>query len=106
MLSTDYRLRLESICEKISNGESVELSEMIWAEKLSKANTTAASFLRRARRQATNREMVEGSLDDFLNRMDLGDPDPTNHKNGFQSPDEIAEFFKRDDFDGERLRRD
>ena len=34
MLSTQYRLRLEAICERIVKGESVELSEMIWAEKL------------------------------------------------------------------------
>ena len=29
MLSTQYRLRLEAICERIATGESVELSEMI-----------------------------------------------------------------------------
>jgi hypothetical protein len=34
MLSTQYRLRLEGICDKIVKGESVELNEMIWAEKL------------------------------------------------------------------------
>ena len=34
MLSPKYRLRLETICEKIVAGETVELSEMIWADKL------------------------------------------------------------------------
>ena len=46
MLSTQYRLRLEAICERIATGESVELSEMIWAEKLAKANRSAATILR------------------------------------------------------------
>ena len=34
MLSTQYRLRLESICEKIIKGESVELSEMYGQKNL------------------------------------------------------------------------
>jgi len=96
MLSTQYRLRLESICEKIVKGESVELSEMIWAEKLAKSNRSAATILRQARRRAANPEMTEDSLDGFMNALDLGDPDPSNHKTGFQSPDDIVDWFKRD----------
>ena len=34
MLSTAYRLRLESICRCIANKEQVPLEDMIWAEKL------------------------------------------------------------------------
>jgi hypothetical protein len=101
MLSTQYRLRLEGICLKIANREAVELSEMIWAEKLSKSNQSAASILRRARRKAANPDMTEDSLDGFLNAMDLGDPDPQNHRTGFNSPDEIVDWFKRDDLTNE-----
>jgi hypothetical protein len=97
MLSTQYRLRLEAICDKIVNGETVELSEMIWAEKLSKANRSAGTILRQARRRAANPDMVEGGLDDFLNCLDIGDPDPSNHRTGFGSADEIVDWFKRDD---------
>ena len=79
MLSTQYRLRLAAICERIATGESVELSEMIWAEKLAKANRSAATILRQARRRAANPDMQEGGLDDFMNALDLGDPDPSNH---------------------------
>ena len=74
MLSTQYRLRLEFICKCIANGEQVKLEDMIWAEKLGKANTSAREMLKKARRQASGIE--EGSMDDFLNRMGLGDPDP------------------------------
>ena len=41
MLSTQYRLRLEAICKKIATNQEVDLTDMIWAGKLSKANTTA-----------------------------------------------------------------
>jgi hypothetical protein len=97
MLSTQYRLRLEAICERIINGESVELSEMIWADKLAKVNRSAATILRQARRRASNPEMTEDSLDGFMNALDLGDPDPTNHRTGFDSVDDIVDWFKRDE---------
>ena len=77
---------------------------MIWADKLAKANGSAKEMLRRARRQAMNPDMVEGSLDDFMNKMDLGDPDPSNHRTGFQSADEIVDWFKRDTTDDWRQR--
>ena len=96
MLSTQYRLRLEAICERIVKGESVELSEMIWAEKLAKANRSAATILRQARRQAANPDMTEDSLDGFMNALDLGDPDPSNHRTGFNGADDIIDFFTGD----------
>lgn len=72
MLSTQYRLRLESICKKIANHEEVNLEDMIWAEKLSKVNRSAATILRQARRKAENPDMQEGDLDCFLNQLDIG----------------------------------
>ena len=93
MLSTAYRLRLESICTLIANKETVPLQDMIWAEKLAKAHTTARDWLNKARRQATS-DIEEGSTDDFLNKMGLGDPDPSNHKKGFDGADEIVDWFK------------
>ena len=47
MLSTAYRLRLESICQCIANKEEVPLEDMIWAEKLAKAHTLARDWLRK-----------------------------------------------------------
>ena len=96
MLSTQYRLRLESICDRIINGEQVSLDDMIWSNKLAKANTTANEMLKNARRRAMNPDMVEGGMDDFMNKMGLGDPDPSNHRTGFSSADEIVEWFQQD----------
>ena len=100
MLSTKYRLRLEFICKCIANNEEVKLDDMVWAQKLAKANTTAYEMLKKARRQSSQ-NIEEGSMDDFMNRMGLGDPDPSNYKTGFGSADEIVDWFnqeKRDDW--------
>ena len=103
MLSTQYRLRLEGICRKISNKEEVDLSDMIWAEKSSKANTTAREWLRKARRHPAQ-DIEEGTMDDIMNKMGLGDPDPSNYKTGFDGADEIVDWFKQDKPDDWRQR--
>ena len=103
MLSTQYRLRLEFICSRIVKGEEVNLEDMIWADKLAKANGSAREMLNRARREAAN-PAEEGTLDDFMNKMGLGDPDPSNYKSGFKSADEIVEWFKQDKSDDWRQR--
>jgi hypothetical protein len=101
MLSTAYRLKLQNICDRIASHQEVTLDEMVWMEKLGKVNTTANTMIRQARRRAQNPEMTEDSMDGFLNALDLGDPDPSNHRTGFNSVDEIADWFKRDDTDEE-----
>ena len=103
MLSTKYRLRLEFICKKIANKEEVQLEDMIWAEKLAKSHTTAREWLRKARRQAAQ-DIQEGSMDDFMNKMGLGDPDPSNYRTGFDGADDINEWFKQDKPDDWRQR--
>lgn len=105
MLSTKYRLRLESICEKIVDGSEVCLEDMIWAEKLGKANRTAATMLRQARRKAANPEMQDGDMDDFLNQLDIGG---IGHEakgvRGFDSVDDMIEWFTQDKPDDWRQR--
>ena len=54
MLSTAYRLRLEGICKSIAAGSEVTIDDMIWAQKLSKRNTSARGMLSQARRLATD----------------------------------------------------
>lgn len=105
MLSTQYRLKLEFICKKIATGEEVKLEDMIWANKLAKANRSASEMLRKARRLARNPDMAPGGLDDFMNQMDIGDPDPSNHVvDGFDSVDEIVSWFHQEKTDDWRQR--
>jgi hypothetical protein len=105
MLSTQYRLRLEAICERIVKCESVELSEMIWAEKLAQANRSAGTLLRQARRKAENPGMQEGGLDDFLNQLDIGGiGHESKGVSGFDTVDDIIDFFTEDKPDDWRQR--
>ena len=98
MLSTQYRLRLEGICKSIAAGTDVSMEDMIWAQKLSKANTSARGMLSKARRMSINPD------ESFLNHLNIGDPDSRTHKRGFNSPDEIVDWFKPDRSDDWRQR--
>ena len=96
MLSTTYRLRLEGICKSIAAGTEVSIDDMIWAQKLAKANTSARGMLSQARRLATDED---GSCLKFL---DLGDP--KSDKRGFNGADDIADWFRQDRSDDWRQR--
>ena len=98
MLSTNYRLRLEGICKDIASGTEVSMSDMIWAQKLAKANTSARGMLSQARRLATD---PDGSCLKFL---DLGDPKSKNHRKGFGGAEDIADWFKNNRSDDWRQR--
>ena len=98
MLSTQYRLRLEGICKSIAAGTDVSMEDMIWAQKLAKANTSARGMLQKARRMSINPD------ESFLNHLNIGDPDSRTHKRGFNSPDEIVDWFKPDRSDDWRQR--
>jgi len=98
MLSTAYRLRLEGICKSIAAGTEVGIDDMIWAQKLAKANTSARGMLQQARRMRKNPN------DSFLNNLNIGDSDSSNHKRGFDSPDEIVDWFRPDRSDDWRQR--
>ncbi len=98
MLSTQYRLRLEGICKAIAAGTEVSMTDMIWAQKLAKANTSARGMLNTARRMNTNPD------DSFLNHLNIGDPDSSNHKRGFNGPDEIVDWFHQERSDDWRQR--
>ena len=96
MLSTAYRLRLEGICKSIAAGTEVSIDDMIWAQKLAKANTSARGMLSSARRLATDED---GSCLKFL---DLGDP--KSDKKGFNGADDIVDWFRQDRSDDWRQR--
>ena len=98
MLSTQYRLRLESICKDIASGTEVTLEDMIWANKLAKANTSARGMLNTARRLSANPN------DSFLNNLNIGDPDSSKHKKGFTDAGDIADWFRNDRPDDWRQR--
>ncbi len=104
MLSTNTRLKLEDIAARIAGGLNVTFEEMQWAQKWADHNGSAASIMRKARRRAINGEPAEGSLDEFMEAMDLGFEDPSDHLSGPQHPDDLHNFFRRDKPDDWRNR--
>ena len=98
MLSTQYRLRLEGICKDIASGTQVSIDDMIWAQKLAKANTSARGMLSQARRMATD---PDGSC---LKYLDIGDP--KSDKKGFSGADDIADWFRNDNRSDDWRQRD
>jgi hypothetical protein len=98
MLSTAYRLRLEGICKAIAAGQEVSLDDMIWAEKLSKRNTSARGMLSMARRMSTD---DDGSV---LKYLDIGNQN--SKRTGFNGADDIAEWFRNDNRSDDWRQRD
>lgn len=93
MLSTQTRLRVEFICDRIAKGASVELADMAWLQKLASRNPTVDTWLRKARRSAIQGDIPAEGLDAFCQAMDLGEPDPSDHLVGPQDPLTLAEWF-------------
>ena len=105
MLSTQSRLRLEAMCEKIVLNEEVSLEDMMWSRNMTKANRSAGTMVRQARRRAENPEMDE--MDDFLNQMDIGGLGHERFgRRGFDGPDDLHDWFKRDEDETDWRTRD
>lgn len=104
MLSTKTRLMLQEIANKIETHQTVSLEEMILVEKWAKTNRSAAEIIRKARRISIQGKGEPDSMDGFLQAMDLGNPDPTTHRTGEMSADDLADFFRNDNDDW--LKRD
>jgi len=102
MLSSQTRLRVEFICERIRVGANVEFSDMTWIQKWADRNVTVDRMLRQARRAAIQGEDIS-EMDQFCQAMDIGEPDPSDHLVGPQDPITLAEWFsnKRKWFRGE-----
>ena len=100
MLSTQYRLRLVDICKSIAAGTEVSIDDMIWAQKLAKANTSARGMLQSARRLSSSDD------DSFLKYLNIGDSDSRTHKRGFTDAGDIAEWFRNDNRSDDWRQRD
>ena len=100
MLSTAYRLRLVDICKSIAAGTEVSIDDMIWAQKLAKANTSARGMLQSARRLSSRDD------DSFLKYLNIGDSDSRTHKRGFTDAGDIADWFRNDNRSDDWRQRD
>ena len=95
MLSTDVRLKVEFICQRIAKGHDVPFEDMLWIQKWAHCNHSVDALLRKARRTAINGEQPADSLDGFMQNLDLGEPDPSDQLQGAQDPTTLAEWFSQ-----------
>ncbi len=95
MLSTDVRLKVEFICQRIAKGHDVPFDDMLWIQKWAHCNHSVDALLRKARRTAINAVQPADSLDGFMQNMDLGEPDPSDQLQGAQDPTTLAEWFSQ-----------
>ncbi len=90
MLSTSTRLRLQSILERVSKGETVSLDERVYLHKFADRDQTVSSWLTRARR-IQQKVGTNDRIDDLLNDLDLGSSDPGSSYKPDQ--DDLGDWF-------------
>lgn len=94
MISPEKRLQLQEIAQRISRKEEVSFPEMELIQKWANHHRSVYEMLRRAQREAFFGEVEKSPLDQFLHDLNLGDPDPSNHKTQFDGPDDLGGFFR------------
>ena len=91
MLTTQTRLRLQSILKRLAEGQTVSLKERIELQKYSDHDPTVASWLRRARRQQ-RKERDGGVGDSLLGSLDLDCSEP--HSEFHPDQDDLGDWFQ------------
>ena len=94
MLSTETRIKLQNIADRIAKGEEVSLSESVLIHKWADHNRSVYEMLRKSKREAFYGDTEKSPMDQFLHDLNLGDPDPSNHKSGFDGPEDLGGYFK------------
>ena len=50
------------------------------------------------------RRMKQNPDESFLNHLNIGDPDSSNHRRGFQKPEDVVDWFHQERSDDWRQR--
>jgi hypothetical protein len=88
MITTTTRLRLQNICDRIAQGESVSLTERVHLQKFADRDRSVLSWMKRAQRRQQQGAVT--GLDKLLIDMDLGSCDSGDtHRRG----DDLGEWF-------------
>ena len=100
MLTTNTRLKLQSILRRLAQGSSISLSERVYLQKFADCDRTVSSWLRQARRQQLAGHH-RGGLDSLLDDLNLGDAEPDQRHR--PDADDLGDWFGGADY---WLRRD
>ena len=90
MLTTNTRLKLQSILRRLAQGSSISLSERVYLQKFADCDRTVSSWLRRARRQQLAGHH-RGGLDSLLDDLNLGDAEPDQRHR--PDADDLGDWF-------------
>ncbi len=90
MFSSDIRLRLMDILEKIATGKEVSLNERLYVESFADQDQSIASCLHKAQRLQQNRKS-SNEIDQLLDSLELGPNDP--HSSYKPKTDDLGEWF-------------
>ena len=89
MLTTNTRLMLQAILERMACGDPVSLKERVLLQKYADRDRTVMSWVHRAQRQRQRTEAPCG-VDALLDDLDLGSMDPGDH---FRPDDDLGDWF-------------
>jgi len=90
MLTTNTRLKLQSILRRLAQGSSISLSERVYLQKFADCDRTVSSWLRQARRQQLAGHH-RGGLDSLLDGLNLGDAEPDQRHR--PDADDLGDWF-------------
>tara|TARA_Y100001968_G_C19389180_1_gene734598 strand:+ start:1091 stop:1393 length:303 start_codon:yes stop_codon:yes gene_type:complete len=91
MLSTSSRLKIQDILKRLARGQEVSLSERIYVKKHAERDQSVFSWLKRARR-IQQKTLVNDSIDNLMNQLDLGSSEPSSSYNPEQ--EDLGDWFK------------
>ena len=92
MITTTTRLRLQNICARIAQGESVSLTERVYLQKFAERDRSVHSWMNRA--QCRQQQGAVTGLDKLLIDMDLESSDPRDRQH---PEDNLGEWFSNVD---------
>ena len=92
MLTTKTRLKLQDILTRLSKNEVVSLDERILVQKYADRNSTVWHWLRKARSIQAKGNLEQGSMDGFMQQMNL--PGQTREDHFNRSQDDLGEWFQ------------
>ena len=90
MLSEANLFMVKAILNKIALGDSISISERIFVEKEADKDPTISASLKRARRRQLSKHQNH-PVDNLLNSLDLGSPDPDSFFN--PNEDDLGDWF-------------
>ena len=90
MLSTNSRLKIQNILNRLANNQEVTLQERIFINKFADRDQSVASWLRRAKKMQKSSNSKD-PIEDLINDLGIGSPDP--HSSFNPNQEDLGDWF-------------